>query len=133
MSDNKKTGKLATYSVIMILMIIIVIIFAAMADNREEVFQSQINETSKTNVEIQNELVIVKDENESLKKEVETLKAKETEFSKKSEITDKLSEVWSIFESGNISEAKSKFSEIDTDSIPESLSTFYSAINNCLN
>lgn len=132
MNDTKKTGKLATYSVIMILMIVIVIIFAAMADNREEVFQSQINETSRTNIEIQNELMIVKDENEGLKKQIEELQSKDSEYSRESEIMDKLSEIWNVYENGNEKDARAKLGEIDVENIPSNALAFYNAVKSCL-
>lgn len=77
MSEEKKKFKnLFHYTLCMILAVIILILFAAMADSREEHFETQIVEKEKINSTIQNQIVTLTDENYKLKQENEEMKNK---------------------------------------------------------
>ena len=79
-------GKISTYAVIMLLSAIIIIIIAAMADNREARFITEIEATNQTNMTIQNEIVSLKDENYALKNEKESLSKQLEEISAENKI-----------------------------------------------
>ncbi|MBR5152032.1 MAG: hypothetical protein IKW60_00685 [Clostridia bacterium] len=77
MSEEKKKFKnLFHYTLCMILAVIILILFAAMADSREEHFETQIVEKERINSTIQNQIVTLTDENYKLKQENEEMKNK---------------------------------------------------------
>ncbi len=126
--DKKKAGKLATYAVILLLMVIIVIIIAAMADSREKTFQMKINETTQTNLTIQDEIVTLKDENYQLQKKVEELEKTVSDNSAVMDTNKVLSEIWSVYESGNKTEARTKYQEIDQTTIPEEAKSYYEVL-----
>ena len=128
MKENKKTGKLAPYAVVMLLMAIIVIIIAAMADDREQHFQSQIESTTQTNMAIQQEIVALKDENYLLKQENEKLKTELNAGSVYSTTCAALSEALRLFESGDIEGAKAKLEKTDAATLPETLLPVYNKI-----
>lgn len=115
-NEQKRTGKLATYSVIMLLAAIIIIIIAAMADNREEMFKTQLDQSTQTNMTIQNEIVSLKDENYILKQENESLKKTSVDFETQGKI---ISEALSLFNEDKAEEAKAKLAEIDKESLSE--------------
>ncbi len=131
--DKKKAGKLATYATILLLMVIIVIIIAAMADDREKTFQMRIEETTQTNLTIQDEIVAVKDENYQLKKKVEELEKTASDTSATLDTNNKLSEVWALLKEGDRNEARGKYEEIDPSTIPDASKSFYEAIGEALN
>ncbi len=126
--DKKKVSKLATYAVILLLMVIIVIIIAAMADSREKTFQMKINETTQTNITIQDEIVTLKDENYQLKKKIEELEKTASENSFILDMNNYLSGIWTLYKDGNKTEAKAKYEEIDISSIPEASKAYYEVI-----
>ena len=128
MNDKKGAGKLGTYAVILLLMVIIVIIIAAMADNREQSFQNQIEETTQANMTKQNEIVALEAENYNLIREVEELKKSVDEYNASSEVTQILCDAWTLYESDKRQEAADKLSEIDESSVPESITPLYRAV-----
>lgn len=130
--DKKKAGKLATYAVILLLMVIIVIIIAAMADSREKTFQMRINETTQTNITIQDEIVTLKDENYQLKKKIEELEKTAAETSAALDTNNILSEIWTLYESGNKTDARTKYKEIDGAAIPEPSKAYYDALGKAI-
>lgn len=130
--DKKKAGKLATYSVILLLMVIIVIIIAAMADSREKTFQMKIKETTETNITIQDEIVTLKDENYQLQKKVEELEKTVSDNFAVTEINNTLSEIWNLYKKGNRTDAKTKYGEIDINTIPEASKAYYEAIGKAI-
>lgn len=131
--DKKKAGKLATYATILLLMVIIVIIIAAMADDREKTFQMRIEETTQTNLTIQDEIVSLKDENYQLKKKIEELEKTNNETVQATETNAKLDEIWNLLKDDKKDEAKSKFEEIDKSALPEQSKTYYEAISEIIN
>ncbi len=116
--DQKKTKKLATYSVIMLLAAIIIIIIAAMADNREEMFQTQIDSTTQTNMTIQNEIVALKDENYILKQENDKLQYVITECAAYENVSKIISEAFVLYESNKRDSARAKLAEINKEGLP---------------
>ncbi len=129
MKENQKTGRLATYAVIMLLMAIIVIIIAAMADDREQQFQSQIESTTLTNMTIQQEIVTLKDENYLLRQENENLKAELSAGSVYSVTCADLSEALRLYESGDIDGAKARLEKTDVSTLPETILPVYNKIS----
>ncbi len=123
--EQKRTGKLATYSVVMLLAAIIIIIIAAMADNREEMFKTQLDQSTQTNMTIQNEIVSLRDENYVLKQENESLKKSTSNFETQEKI---ISEALGLFEENKTEEAKAKLAEIDKKGLAEPTLSLYDAI-----
>ena len=125
---NKKSGKLATYAVIMLLTAIIVIIIAAMADNREESFQNQIEETTQANTTIQEEVVRLKNENYELKTKLDKVQDEKDKLSASSDLCTKLSDVCKLYRAGNTDEARQKFESIDESSVSDGLKDLYTSV-----
>lgn len=120
MPDEKKKFKnLTTYAVIMILAVVIVIIIAAMADNREQQFENQINQQQETNMSIQNEIVKMKDENYQLQKEVEEQAQKLEETTASLSFYTAMTQAWELYQQGKAEEAAAKLGEIAPDSLSE--------------
>lgn len=122
--EQKRTGKLATYSVVMLLAAIIIIIIAAMADNREEMFKTQLDQSTQTNMTIQNEIVSLRDENYILKQENESLKKISNSFETLEKI---ISEAFKLYEENKLEDAKEKLAEINKESLSEASLSLYNA------
>ena len=131
--DKKKAGKLATYATVLLLMIILVIIIASMADSREKTFQTQIDETTQTNLSIQDEIITVTDENYRLEKKVEELEKTIKDISPVIDINNALHEVLTLLNNGDRDGAKAKFNEIDEASVPEVSKGYYDAVKDSVN
>lgn len=125
---NKKSGKLATYAVIMLLTAIIVIIIAAMADNREESFQNQIEETTQANTTIQEEVVRLKNENYELKTKLDKVQNEKDKLSASSDLCTKLSDICKLYRAGNTDEARQKLESIDESSVSDELKDLYASV-----
>ncbi len=125
---NKKSGKLATYAVIMLLTAIIVIIIAAMADNREESFQNQIEETTQANTTIQEEVVRLKNENYELKTKLDKVQDEKDKLSASSDLCTKLSDICKLYRAGNTDEARQKLESIDESSVSDELKDLYASV-----
>lgn len=110
--DKKKTKNLAIYAVCMILTVVILIIFAAMADNREEHFESRIHEQEELNVGIQNQIVALTDENYNLKKELESKNETLTQQSEEIQFLTQLSEAWILVSSNKKEDAANKLESL---------------------
>ena len=130
--DKKSASKLASYAIILILMIIIIIIIAAMADDRERTFQTQIDQTTQTNITIQDEIVALKDENYELKQQIDRLKPKAENNDKVTEQLSTLNEIIQLFNDGKTEEANTRYAELDPASIPETLTELYNLIGKML-
>lgn len=124
-------SKLGTYAVIMLLSAIIIIIIAAMADNREARFITELEATNQTNMTIQNEIVSLKDENYALKNEKESLSKQLEEISAENKIYNILSEGLSLLKSDKKA-AKAKLSEIDEAALPENCKQIYETIKDII-
>ncbi len=120
-----KTSNLSTYVIIMLLSIIIIIIIAAMADIREQNFQTQLESTTQANMAIQNEIVALKDENYKLSQEKANLEKQIAEVTPKLEAYSAFSKVMELLINGNFKEAKQKLAEIDQDTLTDELKPFY--------
>ncbi len=131
--DQKKMGKLATYSVIMLLTAIIIIIIAAMADNREEMFQSQIEQKTQTNMTIQNEIVALKDENYNLKQENDKLKGETEDYLAKENVSKAISDALMLYNENKVDESKAKLGEINTDTLQEVTLDLYNVAKQIIN
>lgn len=125
---NKSAGKLATYAVIMLLAVIIIIIIAAMADSREEQFQNQIEQTTQTNMTIQNEIVTLKDENYFLKQENESLKKSVEEGAIKDNACKITAEALALLEDGKEDEAAAKLAEVDKSALSEDFAKIFAIV-----
>lgn len=111
--EKKKKNNLGTYAVIMVLAALFLIIIAAMADHREDQFETQINEQAQINVGIQDQIVRLEDENYRLKKAAEE-QAKISGAQEQSlKVYRTFSEVYSLSMDGNSKEAAEKLKELD--------------------
>lgn len=120
MSDEKKKYKnLATYAVVMALAVVVLIIFAAMADNREQNFETQLNEKESLNVSIQNEIVSLKDENYNLKNSSDKLEEDLKQATEEKDFYNALSDAWQLYGTDKKEEAAKKLEEIDADKLSE--------------
>lgn len=130
--ENEKNGKLATYATIMLLTAIIIIIIAAMADNREQKFKSEIDSTAQTNMSIQEEIVKIKDENYNLSREVERLEKSLSESIAKNEACAKISEALALCEEGDADAASEMLAEVDAGALDKSLSRIYDMVSSAI-
>lgn len=120
MSDEKKKYKnLATYAVVMALAVVVLIIFAAMADNREQNFETQLNEKESLNVSIQNEIVSLKDENYNLKNSSDKLKEDLKQATEEKDFYNVLSDACQLYGTDKKEEAAKKLEEINADKLSE--------------
>ena len=128
--DKKNIKKLRGYAVTLVLMIIIVIIIAAMADDREKGFQSQITEYSEASIATQNEIVALKDENYNLNQKYDALAASQNA---QNDVLDNLNAVVALIESNQKDNAINKFNEIKEEAVSENLKPYYNMVKNLLN
>ena len=129
MSEEKKKYKnLSTYVVCMILTVVIIIIFAAMADNRESHFETQLNEKEQLNSSIQNQIVSLSEENYQLQKENETssqtIKNQEKEIFFLSLVND----IWVLLSQNQKEEEKEKAEQLKDYDMNESQTKLYQHI-----
>ena len=103
--QSKKQKNIFSYAVIMIICVIIIILFAAMADNRENEIDNRIYQTEQANANIQNELVTLQSENDKLVKEAQEKDALISGYQNSENQISKLSQIWTLIQSGNIQEA----------------------------
>ncbi len=133
MPDEKKKYKnLTTYVICMILTIVILIIFAAMADNREELFESQIHEQEQVNLTIQNQIVSLTDENYSLKQEMDKQSQIISQQSEEIQFLTLLNETWMLIEKKQFQDAKTKAEQLKDFSMNEERKKSYQALVNAL-
>ena len=125
MPDNKKIKNLGTYAIIMILSLVIIIIFAAMADDRESKFENQIYEQTQTNVAIQNEIVKLKDDNYTLSKDLEKVKAELNTNTASMNFYKVMTSAWSLYNENKLNDAAVKMTEIDSSSLNEEEKAYY--------
>lgn len=104
---------------------IIVIIIASMADHREDAFQAELDKTSQENVTFENIIVNLTNENDALKNETESLKAKVSEAEASSKIYSIISEALSLSNNGDKDGALAKLSEIDTNALSQEATVIY--------
>lgn len=120
MPDEKKKYKnLTTYVICMILTIVILIIFAAMADNREELFESQIQEKEQANLTIQNQIVSLTDENYFLKQEMDKQSQIISQQSEEIQFLTLMNEAWMLIEKKQFQDAKTKAEQLKDFSMNE--------------
>ena len=118
MSEDKKNfKKLSNYAVIMILAAIIIIIIAAMADNREDQYENTINEKEQVNMNIQNEIVKLKDDNYSLGKEKEELEKKLEAANTQRDIYESLNKAWVLYSQEKKAEAEEVLKTLTPDTL----------------
>ncbi len=125
MPDNKKIKNLGTYAIIMILSLVIIIIFAAMADDRESKFENQIYEQTQTNVAIQNEIVKLKDDNYTLSKDLEKVKAELNTNTASMNFYKVMTSAWTLYNENKLNDAAVKMTEIDSSSLNEEEKAYY--------
>ena len=125
MPDNKKIKNLGTYAIIMILSLVIIIIFAAMADDRESKFENQIYEQTQTNVAIQNEIVKLKDDNYTLSKDLEKVKAELNTNTASMNFYKVMTSAWTLYNENKLNDAAVKMIEIDSSSLNEEEKAYY--------
>lgn len=125
MPDNKKIKNLGTYAIIMILSLVIIIIFAAMADDRESKFEDQIYEQTQTNVAIQNEIVKLKDDNYTLSKDLEKVKAELNTNTASMNFYKVMTSAWTLYNENKLNDAAVKMTEIDSSSLNEEEKAYY--------
>ena len=128
MSEERRRKNLGTYAVIMVLAAVLLIIIAALADNREEHFENQINVQTQINTDIQNQIVRLEDENYKLKKEAEELKASSAAAEQAMTVYQTLTEVYALALSGNPHDATEKLKTIDTKTLTEEEKTAYDTL-----
>lgn len=120
MSDEKKKYKnLATYAVVMALAVVVLIILAAMADNREQNFENQLNEKENLNVSIQNEIVSLRDENYELKNSADKLETDLAQATAERDFYTALSDAWELYGADKYDEALKKLEETESDKLSD--------------
>ena len=133
MPDEKKKYKnLAVYAVVMALAVIILIIFAAMADNREQKFETQLDEKENINIAIQNEIVELKDENYKLNNSVEKLTAELEQKDKDLAFYTVMAEAWELYGTDRSADAADKLAEISEDNLTEEQRLKYQTLKELL-
>ena len=131
--SEKKQKNIFNYAIIMIISVIIIIIFAAMADNRENEIDNRISETEKANQTNQEEIVRLTNENAALSKQVEENQKIIDNYTSVSQQLISLSEIWNLYNDGNIEEAKAKAALIDPSTLDENNAGYYNALCAVLN
>jgi hypothetical protein len=119
LSEEKKRKNLGTYAICMILAVIILIIFAAMADNREQHFENQIDEKEKLNMSIQNQIVTLTDENYNLKQETQQKTVALEEKEKEVQFYQAMTKAWECYETKEAEEVKKIIDSIDITTLTE--------------
>ncbi len=126
--EKKKKNNLGTYAVIMILAAVFIIIIAAMADNRENQFETQINEQTQINVGIQDKIVRLEDENYRLKKAAEEQEKISEPRDQALTVYRTLSEVYALALEGKSKDAAEKLKEIDPSVLTEEEKAAYDTL-----
>lgn len=134
--ETKKTGRIATYATIMLLMVVLIIIIAAMADNREQDitsgYESQLDESTRVNASIQEQITGLSNENYELKEEIKTLEGERDAMTADKEYADKLSEISRLLNDDKKDEAKAAYDALEKDNVPESASEFLRLVTDSL-
>ncbi|MDO5310452.1 MAG: hypothetical protein Q4E94_00930 [Clostridia bacterium] len=134
--ETKKTGRIATYATIMLLMVVLIIIIAAMADNREQDitsgYESQLDESTRVNASIQEQITGLSNENYELKEQIKTLEGERDAMTADKEYADKLSEISRLLNDDKKDEAKAAYDALDKDNVPESTSEFLRLVTDSL-
>lgn len=104
-----------------------------MADNRENEIDSRINETERTNQTNQEEIVRLTNENAALNKQIEENKQIIDNYAVVSQQLISLTEIWNLYSSGNIEEARNKAALIDVNALDENNVGYYEAVCVVLN
>lgn len=128
-AQEKKYKNLGTYATIMVLAVIILIIIAAMADNREEAFRTQQEETVST---IQSEVDRLSGDNQTIGTENENLKNDNEKLKKEVEFYSSLISAWESYSQGDIKEANEKLLSINKDTLNEEEKTSYDILEKLL-
>ena len=126
--QSKKQKNIFSYAVIMIICVIIIILFAAMADNRENEIDNRIYQTEQANANIQNELVTLQSENDKLVKEAQEKDALISGYQNSENQISKLSQIWTLIQSGNIQEASDALYALDVTGFGENETAYYNAL-----
>lgn len=125
---EKRIKNLGTYAIIMVLATILIIILAAMADNREELFEKQIDQQTQTNMSMQNEVLRISDENYRLTKENEELLKSNQNLTTSNTFYKTVAEAWELYYQNNISGAEEKISTINMVDLKEEEKTSYNIL-----
>lgn len=135
-NETKKTGRIATYATIMLLMVVLIIIVAAMADNREQnitsSYESQLDESTRVNASIQEQITGLSNENYTLKENLKEVESERDLLAADREYMDKLSEVSRLLNGGETDEAKAAYDALDKDNVPEAASEFMRLVTDAL-
>lgn len=135
-NETKKTGRIATYATIMLLMVVLIIIVAAMADNREQnitsSYESQLDESTRVNASIQEQITGLSNENYTLKENLKEVESERDLLAADREYMDKLSEVSRLLSGGETDEAKAAYDALDKDNVPEAASEFMRLVTDAL-
>lgn len=133
MSEEKKKFKnLSTYVVCMVLTIVILIIFAAMADNREELFENQIQEKEQANITIQNQIVSLTEENYNLKQEAEKQTQIISQQNEEVQFLTLMNEAWMLISQNKYGEAKEKAEKLKEFPMNEEREKVYQTLMNAI-
>lgn len=127
-NNPERKSKLSTYAIVMLLSVIIIIVIAAMADDRERQFESQIASTTQTNMSIQQEIVTLKDEKYVLEQNQKEMQSQIDDMSKKLSVYNILNEALTLHAENKHDEAKAKLAELAPDSIPEECIKIYESV-----
>ena len=124
-AEEKRFKNLSTYAIILVLAVVILIIIAAMADNREEMFR---NEQQQTVASIQNEIVHLSDENYNIKKENESLKTDNEKLQSSNDFYTLLISAWESYSAKDFEVCEDKLSKINPDILDEAQKASYDAL-----
>lgn len=117
--EKKKYKNMGTYAIMLFLAVVLILIIAAMADNREEQYENQIQEQVQINSNIQNEIVSLKDENYRLKNEVEKLKEESLTQDIKIQHYYTLERAWYLYRLQQYKEAAEQLEKLEKDNLTE--------------
>ena len=126
--ERKSFKKVGTYAVVLFLAAVFLILIAAMADNREEQYEEQINQQAQINMDIQNQIVRLEDENYNLKNEMEELKGKSAEQEQGLMVYQTLSEVYALALSGKYTAAAEALAKLDPATLTEAQQAAYTTL-----
>ncbi len=133
MSEEKKKYKnLFTYCVCMVLAVVILILFAAMADSRENQYESTISEQEKINVSIQNQIVGLSEENYRLKNEVTSLNETLTQKDNELTVVKEINQAWKLLAENKKEELNTKLTDLSSLSLTEEQQAEIQTIKNLM-
>ncbi len=133
---KKDIKKLYIYAAIMLVFVTAIVLVVSLSENRIDNYQTEYeNKIMVGQAQIENlekRIVELEEENHKLKQEIENKLTIQTELDTQVQVMNDLTEIYKLIKDGKISDAKEKFSKIETNGFDDSSLAFYEAIKKIL-